>query len=48
MLMNVYCKVTNIRPKYNNLKDWTEDKNNVYISHSRVVFIDKKVSISFI
>jgi len=38
----VNCKVTNIRPKYNNLKEWTEDNNNVYIARSGVVFIDKK------
>lgn len=36
----VICvKVDNIRPKYNNLKEWTEDPNNVYIGRKSVVFI---------
>jgi len=38
----VNCKVQNIRPKYNNLKEWMEDNNNIYIARSGVVFIDKK------
>ena len=38
----INCKVKNIRPKYNNLKEWMEDDNNVYIARSGVVFIDKK------
>jgi hypothetical protein len=36
----VNCKVSFIRPKYNNLKEWTEDDNNVYIARGGVVFID--------
>ena len=38
----VNCKVNHIRPKYNNLKEWIEDNNNVYIARLGVVFIDKK------
>jgi hypothetical protein len=37
----VNCKVKYIRPKYNNLKEWVEDKNNVYIARAGVVFVDK-------
>ena len=33
----VNVKVSNIRPKYQNLKDWIEDKNNIYIGRK---FID--------
>jgi hypothetical protein len=36
----VNCKVKYIRPKYKNLKEWTEDNNNVYIGRAGVVFID--------
>jgi hypothetical protein len=35
----VNCKVKFIRPRYQNLKDWTNDENNVYISRAGVVFI---------
>lgn len=38
----VNVKVKHIRPKYNNLKEWMNDDNNVYIGRSGVVFIDKK------
>lgn len=38
----VNCKVKYIRPKYNNLKEWIEDENNVYIGRAGVVFIDKQ------
>lgn len=38
----VNCKVQYIRPKYNNLKEWIDDKNNIYIGRCGVVFIDKK------
>jgi hypothetical protein len=38
----VNCKVKFIRPKYNNLKEWMEDKNNVYIGRKGIVFIDKE------
>jgi len=38
----INCKVQNIRPKYNNLKEWMEDENNIYIGRGGVVFIDKK------
>ena len=38
--MSVICvKVKNIRPKYNNLKEWMEDSNNVYIGRKGIVFI---------
>jgi len=35
------CKVKYIRPKYNNLKEWLEDEDNVYIGRAGIVFIDK-------
>ena len=38
----VNCKVQYIRPKYNNLKEWMNDENNIYIGRCGVVFIDKK------
>ena len=38
----VNCKVQYIRPEYENLKDWMENENNVYIGRAGVVFIDKK------
>lgn len=36
----VNVKVQNIRPKYKNLKDWSNDSNNVYIGRRGVVFVD--------
>ena len=36
------CKVKYIRPTYNNLKEWMDDVNNVYIGRAGVVFIDKQ------
>ena len=36
------CKVKYIRPKYNNLKEWMDDENNIYIGRTCVVFIDNK------
>lgn len=38
----VNCKVCNIRPEYDNLREWMEDKNNVYIGRKGIVFIDGK------
>jgi hypothetical protein len=38
----VNCKVKYIRPEYNNLKEWMNNPNNVYIGREGVVFIDKK------
>lgn len=38
----VNVKVKYIRPFYNNLKEWMEDENNVYIGRKGVVFIDGK------
>jgi hypothetical protein len=36
----VNCKVKYIRPKYNNLEEWINDKNNVYIGRAGIVFIN--------
>ena len=36
----INCRVQNLRPKYNNLKEWMNDKNNVYIARGGVLFID--------
>lgn len=38
----INCKVAHIRPKYKNLQEWMEDKNNVYIGRAGVVFINKQ------
>jgi hypothetical protein len=38
----INCKVNFIRPKYSNLKEWMEDKNNVYIARGGVVYIDNQ------
>jgi len=38
----VNCKVKFIRPQYQNLKEWMEDENNIYIGRSGVVFIDNQ------
>lgn len=38
----VNVKVKYIRPKYQNLRDWNEDENNIYIGRKGVVFIDGK------
>ena len=35
----VNVKVAFIRPKYNNLKEWINDENNIYIGRERVVLI---------
>jgi len=35
----VNCKVKYIRPKYNNLQEWMNDPDNVYIGRAGVVFI---------
>lgn len=37
----VNVKVKYIRPKYQNLKEWINDKNNEYIGRGGVVFVDK-------
>lgn len=37
----VNCKVQYIRPEYDNLKEWIDDENNVYIGRKGIVFIDK-------
>ena len=36
----VNVKVAFIRPKYNNLEEWINDPNNVYIGRRGIVFID--------
>jgi hypothetical protein len=36
----VNVKVSYIRPKYNNLKEWCKNSNNVYIGRKGIVFID--------
>lgn len=36
----VNVKVANIRPEYDNLKEWMNDKDHVYIGRIGVVFID--------
>ena len=38
----VNVKVKYIRPKYHNLKEWTEDPDNIYIGRNGIVFIDGK------
>ena len=38
IVVNVH--VANIRPKYDNLKEWISNRNHVYIGHRGVVFID--------
>lgn len=38
----VNCKVKFIRPKYDNLKEWMEDDENVYIGRAGVVFVEKE------
>jgi hypothetical protein len=37
----VNCKVQYIRPTYDNLKEWIDNENNIYIGRKGVVFIDK-------
>ncbi len=35
-------KVANIRPTFQDLKEWCEDPDNVYIGRRGIVFVDKK------
>ena len=37
----VNVKVAHIRPKYNNLSEWCQDCNNVYIGRKGIVFIEE-------
>ncbi len=37
----VNCKVAYLRPKYNNLKEWVGDSQNVYVGRAGVVFVEK-------
>ena len=36
----VNVRVSNIRPQYDNLKEWCADPDNIYIGRKGVVFID--------
>jgi len=36
----INIRVANIRPQYNNLKEWMKDNNNVYIGRCGVLVID--------
>lgn len=36
----VNVKVDQIRPKYSNLKEWTDDPDNIYIGRGRIAYID--------
>ena len=36
----VNCRVKYLRPKYENLKVWVEDKDNIYIGRAGIVFIE--------
>ena len=38
----VNVKVKYLRPKYNNLKEWMEDSNNVYIGRAGIVFVENE------
>lgn len=38
----VNVRVKYIRPEYDNLKEWMENPNNVYIGRKEVVFVDGK------
>jgi hypothetical protein len=35
----VCVKVKHLRPKYDNLKEWIDDENNVYIGRKGIIFI---------
>lgn len=35
----VNVRVSNIRPKYQNLREWCQDPNNVYVGRAGVVFV---------
>lgn len=36
----INCKVEFIRPQYNNLQEWMNDENNIYIGRKGIVFIN--------
>lgn len=38
----VNVKVAHIRPQYQNLEEWMNDPNNIYIGRKRIIFIDGK------
>jgi hypothetical protein len=41
-MTTINCKVKYIRPLYNNLQEWMNDDNNVYIGRAGVVFINNE------
>jgi len=36
----INVRVANIRPKYDNLREWIDNSNHVYIGRAGIVFID--------
>lgn len=36
----INVRIANIRPQYNNLKEWMKDSNNIYIGRGCVLIID--------
>lgn len=38
----INCKVKYIRPLYNNLQEWMNDENNIYIGRAGVIFINNE------
>jgi hypothetical protein len=38
----INVKVSNIRPRYNNLEEWINESNNVYIGRKGIIFINNK------
>jgi hypothetical protein len=38
----INVKVKYIRPEYNNLEEWMQDENNVYIGRKGIVFINNQ------
>jgi hypothetical protein len=40
MTQVVNVHVANIRPQFNNLKEWMDHPNNVYVARGGIVFID--------
>ena len=41
-MTTINCKVKYIRPLYNNLQEWMNDDNNIYIGRAGVVFINNE------
>ncbi len=38
----VNCKVAFLRPRYQNLQEWINDPNNVYVGRAGIVFIENQ------